>query len=372
MNIQKVHTVMQIIDKEFLEHKIIPLLQNLQATLNNSLAQRTPQAAQAFEDAKKQMFDALARCPSNSFVPSKQYIFKAIGGDVNTGNKLGERISEVVGANALTPGKAVEELQKLLNDVNAFYTAIKAVLTNFKKLNISSDALAPGSCEIGVLMPIEPELQNFEKELHELNHHLRTFSEVVSGKAEPVIIRAVSSGSPIEVFLDSAPVVALTIATTIERIVALYKNALEIRIAKKKLEDLSVPKATVASIEQHEKSMVAAELEKIADDIYKDYKGKDSGRKNELRTALSKALKYLAEKIDKGVDFEVSASENDDSEPPNEEDEVKETPAQREVKESLTLINEKGAALRMIEKRVQGVLFIQHDGKKGDEEKSKS
>jgi len=371
MNIQKAHSVILALDKEFQDLKIIPLLQNLQTTLNASLAQRTPQAGQAFEDSKQQLLDAISKCPSNHFVPSKHYILKTIGGDLVTGKNLHERIENILGANALAPGKVVEELQKILTEVTSFQSLMKTLLTSFKKLNIPTDELAPGNCEIGVLIPIQPELQNLENELRDLNQHMKSISEVVLGKHETVKIRALSSGSPIEVFLESTPVVALAVVTAIERIVALYKTILEIRIAKKKLEELSVPKDTVSSIEQHEKSMITAELNKIGDDIFKGYKGKDTSRKNELRTALSKALKYLAEKIDKGVDFEVSAPADSEVDVAGKEPETPGGTASHELKETLSLINAKGASLRMIENRSEGVLSISHEGKKSEDEKSK-
>lgn len=374
MNAERLHSVIKALDSEIVELKIAQLLQNLLTTLNNSLSQRTPPASQAFEDANKALIAALEQCPSNHYVPSWHSILMDIGGEDYTGRGLALRVGGTIAGSSLTPGKAVEEIQKIITDANSFYSTVKGLMAHLVKVNIPTDELPDGDCEIGVLLPvgvIDSELSRLRDEIRDLDRHLKAFSEIVDEKVGIVKIRSLGTGS-LQVFLLSSPIVAAAVATAIERIVALYKKVLEIRLLQKQLEDHAVPKEKVIDpLIKHEKEMVAQELDALAIEIIKEYKGKDVGRKNELKTSLSLALRYLADRIDKGVDFEVRAADAAPEEKAVESQES-EAKANEGATRALSTIRDKGAALRAIERVGEGVLSLSHMAEEEKSHKSKT
>lgn len=115
-----------------------------------------------------------------------------------------------------------------------------------------------------------------------------------------------STGS-FEVFLNALPDVAQCIGECIEKITLLYLAILQIRKHRIELRGANVPKKDLDPIEKYEKARVSEEIEKLTEEIFQKYhKEKTKNRENELKTHLRKAIEFFANRIDKGVDIEVT------------------------------------------------------------------
>ena len=110
--------------------------------------------------------------------------------------------------------------------------------------------------------------------------------------------------------MESAPAIGACIALAVERIIALYKQSLEIKKIKLELEKHKVPDAISALLDNHINSIVSAAAEKIAAEVIEKHAVRiEANRKNELLIELRHSVENLAEKIDKGFQIEVSVAE---------------------------------------------------------------
>lgn len=177
-------------------------------------------------------------------------------------------------------------------------------------LKVGAEELEIGKFEVGVLIPREAvsnELKPFGKELLQLNKILVPFLELGTGERPDYEIRSISS-SEFQLFLEAAGPAAACIAIAVERVVALYKQLLEIRIARKKLKEAGVSEKDLHGISTHADKHMETGIEKIAKEVLSEFgKHLDDGRKNELSVELKVSLTGIARRIDRGYNIEVRA-----------------------------------------------------------------
>lgn len=124
------------------------------------------------------------------------------------------------------------------------------------------------------------------------------------------------------VFLDSAPTVAAAVTIAAERILAVYKQMLEIRKSRAELLTQDLPKDAFDKIDENVNSRMYKAIEEVSDDIIDQHKSKhQNGRDNELKNGLIIALKKLANRIDRGFHIEVRIGELPEPEDGEEVDE---------------------------------------------------
>ena len=367
MNLGKFHGAVWAIDQEFEVLGIIALLAKLQASLTQSVAQPNAQTADAFNTDLDEFIAAIEKSPSNEVTPSRRRIFIELGAAGMIGSGLQTRILNIIQENTITPAAALSKIQQLAKEVKVFYDTIHRLAEGLDELEVEFDELDPGEHEIGVSIPeylLNHSISNVEKELKCINELFNVISEVSIGEPGHFSLRTIGS-SELEVFSVTTPVVALCIATAIERIVALYKQHLEIKKLKLEFEHMKMPTKVTKPLDDHIKTMVKSELELISKDLIKDfYKSDDNGRKNELTTHLTKVLGYMAERIDKGATFEVRVGlpkENTTSqEDPTKSDEEKLKELQeneRVLVESIKL-NEAGRKAGELGPRTEEILML--------------
>jgi hypothetical protein len=119
-------------------------------------------------------------------------------------------------------------------------------------------------------------------------------------------IRSVSA-SDWTFFIDVAPQAAAAIALTVERIVALYKSLLEIRVLKKQAETGEVGAEIIALIQKTVDKKTEEGLRAIAKELVKQQSGLAKERKNELENHFSTIVRWLAKHIESGSIVEVRA-----------------------------------------------------------------
>lgn len=182
----------------------------------------------------------------------------------------------------------------------------------FRALKIASEDLDPGECELGVLVPrafLGNRLDRFATELEELNQIFGVFAEVASGSRPGFEIKTISS-TDLSVYLEVGAIVGACIATSVERIVALYKQLLEIRKTQAELTKLGVDKKNLKGLEDHANGVMETGIERLVKEIMSEYMPKgEAGRKNELSIELKFAMKKIANRIDRGFNIEVRMEE---------------------------------------------------------------
>lgn len=210
--------------------------------------------------------------------------------------------------NEMTPAIAREELGPYLDRLKTLDSESKAMVDAFTSFGIPSEDLEPGEVEVSVLIPrseVDDDLPGLARELRDLNRIFGPFLEIATGSRPDPKIRAIAS-SDFGVYLDMAPQAAAFIALTVERLVALYKNILDIRIKRQELEDSGVPEEALAGIQAHATNAMEEGIEVEVERLLEQVEDLD-GRVNELRTDLRQSLRALARRIDHGFNFDVRA-----------------------------------------------------------------
>lgn len=309
MNAERLHAIVIALNQEMSQRNVVGKMQELVNALQQVVNQ--PQNASyqhTLAVSREAMYTAVTATPSDKFSPVWRQILSVIGGDDLFGDKLKENIEIIFARNQITPAVALKELQGLLSKLQTFKDGLDRAVTAFRLFKIGDERLEPGDCEIGVLIPrdaVRNQLLEFADELQDLGKILNTFSEVATGKPDELVIRTISS-SDLLVHLQAAPLYAACLATAIERVVALYKQLLEIRKLHAEIKKLGVPDDRISGIEKYAEEIMESGIEKISVEIVNEFhKEKVKGRKNELTNAVRVSLKNIARRIDKGFSLEV-------------------------------------------------------------------
>lgn len=308
MNAERLHAIALVLNQEMTKTNVVVKLQELINALQTVVSQSHPQHQQTLANNLKAVYFALTDTPSDSFSPAWRQLLSEIGGDDLFGSELKKGIQNIFERNQITPAVALGGLQQLHKQLSSFKTALDKLISSFRQFNIGDEKLPPGECEIGMLIPrkaVDNSLAEFADELKELAFILNTFSEVSTGKKDGLSIKTISS-SDLTVYLDAVAPFAACLAVAIERIVALYKQLLEIRKLHSDLHKQGVPEDQTSGIKDYVNTLMENGVEKLSVEIVeKFYHRNDKARKNELVTATKISLNRIANRIDRGYNLEV-------------------------------------------------------------------
>ncbi len=291
MNAGRLHAVLELVKQDYEKNETAGKLQAAIDALSTSITTPNESNAVTFRDALANLYAALDQSPLNSATPSQVEILKEIGAFDKVGSGLRSQIENTLNDNTVTPANALAELQRTGQVVVNFGKIVEQIVNGFDELKIPYEDLEPGESEVGVLIPwpvIHRDLEGLQKSLREYDRALKTFGELAEDNAESPIIKSVGS-SALQLFIQSTPAIALCIATAIERLCALYKQILEIKILRKKISEQSLPESVASTIEAHEKTVAESGIDKIVEDLVKEFgkqRPKDDSTSSVTRYAL--------------------------------------------------------------------------------------
>lgn len=330
MNAERLHAIAVAVLDDLKATKLDEILKQLIAALQNSVNQpNAPEFQKQVGDYRTALNASLLAAPSNDFSPTWKQAVQELGLRDLLGTNLQVRIEEIFNRNQITASIALNELQTIYSHLTWYREALEQIVSSFKRMNIGMEELEPGQCEIGMLVPrpaIHNRLDEFAKDLGDLNGIFGTFAELVTGERPGFELRSVSS-SDLSIFLWASLAVASTIALAADRIVTVYKKILEIKELHGKLKDKGVPKKRLQGVEEHANSIMEEEIDKLSKDLLKKcHKTIDEARQNELTIELRFNLNKIANRIDNGYSIEIRTK------PFSEEEEAKKkvTPEDKE------------------------------------------
>jgi len=376
MNVGRLHACLYLIKAEYDEFEIVKKLKNLHDSLKQSISQPTEETSKNFQEHYSNLFNALSESWSNFESPTRIKAYDDIKISSKIGQGLRDRIEKIISDNNITPVSALKGLSGLVDKIEKFNSTITRVINDFEFLNLEYEDIESGEYEIGISFPLEiikSNLEGISKETNELDRVFKTFKEIAKDDISSIKIRSIST-TDLQVFLDSAPLVATLIATSLERIVALYKNILEIKKIKNKLVAKKAPKDVINPLEKHEAEIMKMGIKDLSENLVDEfYANKDDGRKNELKVALGIALRYLAEKIEHGAIFDVRAGEPEEPESTKGEEE---TPQYKKAKNEylkemkrINQINSKGRSIAELQKGNIALLLLKSKKKNSENKK---
>jgi hypothetical protein len=313
MNTERLHAITAALQADLTRTSVVSHLNQLISALSNQVSQpNQPQYQQQTSQFYTELLNRLEESDSNTYSPTWQQALEELGASELLGNELAEQIEDIFSRNQITPSVAQQELQALANRLQALSNAIDQLLAGFKSLNVGREDLNPGDCELGVLVPrafVDNRLDKFAEELEELNRIFGVFAELSTGSRPSFEIKTISS-TDLSVFLEVGAIVGACVATAVERIIALYKNLLEVRKLQGELVKQGVEKKNLKGLEDHASSIMDTGIDGLVKELLAEYKSKsDVSRKNELSIELKFALKKVANRIDRGFNIEVRMEE---------------------------------------------------------------
>jgi len=270
-----------------------------------------------------ELMEALRSSSVNNFPPTWKQTLDELGIADLFGKALADRIEEVFLRNQITTVVAQQEIKEIGDRLAAFEESIDNLRSGFSRLGIGSEELEPGTAELGVLIPrdfVENKLEEFAEELDELHNIFSVFAELAEGNRTGFQIRSISS-SELSVFLGLSTKIAACIAYAVQRIIALYKNLLDIRKLNSEYRKKDIPEENLKGIEDYSNGYMDNNIEQIIPTLLNDfYERADGARKNELKIELRYSLRKIANRIDQGFNLEVRvAPQKDEAEATAEE-----------------------------------------------------
>lgn len=312
MNVERLHEIVAHLRTDLDKTGTLRILQKLVESLTNQV--NSPQQAQYQNDTANnmtQLIAALEKSEVNDFSPAWHQVLVEIGAAEVTGIALANTVREIFASNQITPSVARDELQKLLNQLNQVSKAADQLLAGFNALRIGTEGLAPGECDVGVLVPrgfVDNRLDRFADELDELNTIFGTFAELVTGSRPGFEIKTISS-SDLSVYIEVAAKVGACIAKAIAGVISLYKQLLEIRKLRSSLEEQGIAKQNLSGIDTHADTLMDSGINNIVTNMLQEFRSGHDSRDHELHIQLKYSLKKIAGRIDRGFNIEVRMEE---------------------------------------------------------------
>lgn len=364
MNVERLKTILEAIQKDLKSTGVIAEIQNLRNHLQNTINQpQQPTHQQNLVKTKSSVSKKLNSSASNNFSPGWLQIIDEIGDSSLFGTELAEKIDSIFEKNQITPQAALTEIDEIVNSLTAFNSSLEQTVKGLNGLGIESDDLDAGECEIGYSIPrafVNNKLTELESEIHELNFILNNISEVIHGEKVEYEVKTISS-SDFLLYVSAGLSVTSFLGVALEKIITTYKTILEIKKLRKDLKDKGVPDKETKGIEKHANESMGKEIKKIVDEAIKEhYKEKNAERKNELTNGLTISLNKLSNRIDKGFNVEIRVKEL-----PEPEEETELTEEQKVQIESIQQIQSSSKALEFIKISGEPILQLEEEnGKK--------
>jgi len=315
MNTERLHAIAIAVVDDLNTTNSLKALNDLVKSLQNQVNQpQAPQFQGQVSQHLKTLSDVLVQSKSNNFSPAWKQLLKELGVHDLLGNPLLDRIQEIFARNQITPATALQELTELHKQLSNYKTSFEAVITSFRNLQIGSEEIEKGQCELGLLIPraaVSNNLKEFATDLNKIDTLFGTFSELTTYERPGFKINSVSS-TDFNLMLAAAPVMVASIALAVDRILTVYKRVLEIRKLHGQLKKQGLKDKELQPIKKKADSAIMEEVEKLTPELLdKYYKNQDTARRHELSTQLKKALIEIAKRIDKGYNVEIRVSADD-------------------------------------------------------------
>lgn len=281
--------------------------------------------AQEFKKSLQELKNKLEKLESIESENSVKETLESINSDGIFGSSLFKNIQDNISQNQISPTLAAQAIGQTKSAFKTKIAHLTAINNAFHELEINYDFIDQGSTEILVKIPIEQDtkllsdLANESKDWHQI---FSTISEVFDPDRPNVSINGIGTASWI-FYLTATPLVLLGISISLRRVNQILSELIKMKQLAKQLLEIKAP---TLEIEKHIENKMASDIKIIADELVEsNYKGTDSGRKNELKTAMNITLKNLVKKISTGSkinlqleDKEKPSIQNDENISPDE------------------------------------------------------
>lgn len=333
MNAEHLKLVLQRLehdDDEFgVQRSLVKLQSALQNVVNQPQDGPTQEAfSKALENSKKAVMSM-----TSSYSPALFADIEKVGGKPFFSNTMIDRISSQLSINAITPAVLLNDLNQIISERSAYIQHITGTIAGLEAFGIDDSSVGEAEAEIGFRIPrqlFENQLDGLIVELRAIRLILLAFSENTLGSPEPVEVRSISTSDPIFFFNLSVETV-IAIGGAITWCLATWKQLEDIRKVRAETKKLGIHS------DDETKAFFDDKIAQRIDDAVADKvteltasQSSDAGRGQEIRNALSIALKSLLGRIERGMTVEIRYLPPPETDDDNEDGETDPLKAARE------------------------------------------
>jgi hypothetical protein len=247
---------------------------------------------------------------NDQLTPARLAAIGSLGGEPFFSGALVDRVEGAIAANAMTPSVAFSDVGQLFDQRRQFLERLEEARTTLSSLGIEIYKDVPGEAELSFLLPrliFESEFGLFTRELEHLNFIVNTFTELVTGQAEPATLRQLSTTDPF-VAIGVGIAVAPAFGRTVTWILDTWRKSLDIKEWYDRGKELKMPDAHLQQIEKTIKHTVEEAIEKqtkILIETHRPDEKDEPGRHNELANAVTRSQRLLMTRIEQGMQIDV-------------------------------------------------------------------
>lgn len=285
--------------------KKLKLQKNLEAVrdaLNNLVASPAQPQHQATLAQAKEGFTEAVKGLENSITPSQSSAIAAVGGTEFFDPLMAEKVNESISTNAMTPSVVRDFVKDLASRREAFLSTVEVTLNGLGNLGISGDGIDPGAADMAFSIPrdlFDNQLGAFTKELVFVSRMIAHFAEAANSDAESIKLETLSSSTPTVVIAASVGVI-LTIGKTVNNFLTAWEKIERIRKVRAEITDLGMKGKALDEFTDQINQTIKKVVVESTQAALANYKV-DSGRKNELETALHQDIRRLYGQIERGL-----------------------------------------------------------------------
>ena len=324
MHLGKFHAVIDELATEYSNGNIASQIQSVIAQLDSLAANPgSPEIAKAFRTQVDVLRNALSSSPLNKPYPTLTALLNSIGAQQYVGDRLFQNIEDVIAKNGMTPQLAAASLRELFAKVVAFYQEVTAINNGFTRLAVEYTDLEAGEGEIGISIP-EPEgkrlLSDLAKAAKDWDKALRPFVELADPNHDPVEVRTISS-SDWQFYLGAGTTVLLALSGAVSHLNTLLRKLVETRKLIQQLVGQGMSEASTGPAVAEADNMLNNGTRELAEKIVDEHHLEDKGRANELKTEMTRSLRFIANQMASNVTIEiryippVRSETNEDADP---------------------------------------------------------
>ncbi|PKA10624.1 hypothetical protein CH372_18455 [Leptospira meyeri] len=309
MNIENFNQITIKFQKDITKDNLINHLNELVENLANFVNQpQHPTYQQNIANIRTNLKSILEKSETNKYSPYSKEILDEIGFKNLRGIDLSNRIESSFLNNSITPSIAHQEISGIQANFNKLFNALTSTNKNFEILGIKSNELENNQSEIGIIIPrlaVKEKIDYFIKELQEIKLIIGDFNELAIGSRPEIELKTIAS-SEYQILLNILPVTATCLIISIEKLIKIYKDILDIRKARRELKEKGVPDENLSGIEQYANSKMENGItESIQELITKFGTNLEDGRKRELEISLKYSMNKISNRIDQGYNFDI-------------------------------------------------------------------
>lgn len=325
MNVERLHRVARLISEELESAQTLPQLQQLRDSLQTVVGTPTDPSAQAnLSEARTHLQQTLPNAESNTWTPADRQTLDDIGISEVVGQRLLDRIEEILARNQMTPSVALSEIDPIFERLDEVAKGLGTVLEGFSFFGIGSDDIV-NDYEVGVEIPraeVKNSLPALGEEFVDLQNVLAPFELLAGEGAEDFKVRAIAS-SDFQVYLDAAPGVTMFVLLALNLVLDAIRKVSNIREMRNKAEENELPDIST-QLEEVAKTQILTELARGANELAQKAvdSGAYAGNANDLEARVNVSLKQLAKRIDAGYTVNVRVPPPPDEPQPDEEGKV--------------------------------------------------